>query len=265
MAQLARYALTSLVGTNKAGLLIPDEAGYRTVVVGALNMYNESGEFYTADKTKALFDGSSDFKRRIERGALRGEVDHPDILPGQTEDEFLNRLFTIDPKNTCCHFRSIWLEPGLGQGGCIPVLADVKPSGVHERMLENQFGNPNENVCFSVRGFTEDTMIRGRVERSLRMIVTYDYVNEPGIPIAEKWQAPGLEKRRPGINIHHTSGERRDRIFVPETFRELASKRNEYAMECLKMSTEAIANFGWEAPKNTFVTMSNWIPPKKCR
>jgi hypothetical protein len=48
-------------------------------------------------------------------------------------------------------------------------------------------------VCFSVRSLTDDKIEGGRLVKHIRTIVTWDYVNEPGIDIARKWNSPSLE------------------------------------------------------------------------
>ena len=55
------------------------------------------------------------------------------------------------------------------------------------------FKNPKENVCFSIRSFTDNSYSHGRVNKVLKNIITFDYVNEPGIHIAEKYKSPSLE------------------------------------------------------------------------
>ena len=60
-------------------------------------------------------------------------------------------------------------------------------------MLEKQLANGRENVCFSLRAFTMDRVIRGKRHRRIVEPITFDYVNRPGIPIAEKWKSPALE------------------------------------------------------------------------
>ncbi len=60
-------------------------------------------------------------------------------------------------------------------------------------MLERSLKNKSENVCFSIRSFTDDYNDRGITKRILRTIVTWDMVNEPGLSVAEKFQSPALE------------------------------------------------------------------------
>lgn len=202
------FTCTSLAGINKKGILRPDEDGYYTQPIGGLNIFNSAGHFYTAEKAALnLFNGSSSFMRRVQRGALRGEVDHPEQVyidkeTGKrvelTDDEYTVRMMTIDPRNVCVHFAAIGLdfENYKGPNGepQIAIIGKFRPSGDKAAFLEKQLLNPHENVCFSIRAFTMDRYERGQRKRCLADIVTFDYVNEPGIAIAEKYKSMSLEK-----------------------------------------------------------------------
>lgn len=197
MSNSIRFACTSLAGVNKAGLLKKDDKGYYEVVVGALNVFNSAGQFYVYEQAKELFQSSSQLMRRVQRGALRGEYGHPKMLPGMTGDQFANRVLSIYEENVCCHFRSIDLDFDRvkDENGkpVIAIIAWVTPSGPNGPALQKSLDNPEENVCFSIRSFTDDYREGGLYKRVLRTIVTWDYVNEPGIAVAEKFKAPSLE------------------------------------------------------------------------
>lgn len=75
----------------------------------------------------------------------------------------------------------------------IAIRAKLRPSGAKGDFLQQQLDNPKENVCFSIRSFTENTYRGGRTNKVIKTIVTFDYVNEPGIHIAEKYKSPSLE------------------------------------------------------------------------
>lgn len=192
-----RFACTSLAGVNKAGTLKKDEQGYYEVVVGALDFYNSAGQLYVYEKAKDLFTSSSQLMRRVQRGALRGEYGHPKMLPGMSKEQFANRIMSIYEENICCHFRDITIDFNRVKDAngkpVIAIIAWVKPSGPHAKALQDSLDNPNENVCFSIRAFTDDYRERGITKRVLKTIVTWDYVNEPGISIAEKFKSPSLE------------------------------------------------------------------------
>lgn len=192
------FTCTSLAGTNKTGILTPDANGYYSQPIGALRVFNSAGHFYTDDQQAlSLFKESSGFMRRVARGAIRAEVDHPDWVKGMSEAEYEARMYYIDPKNTCAHFAKITLDfnnfKDTNGQPLVAIIGYFTPSGVHGAMLEKQLKNGLENVCFSIRAFTLDRQI-GRVRhRTLAEIVTFDYVNEPGIHIAEKYRSLTLE------------------------------------------------------------------------
>lgn len=197
MANAVKFVCTSLAGTNKVGNLKKDKDGYYEMVVGALNVYNSIGQFYVYEQAKALFQESSQLMRRVKRGALRGEYGHPKMLPGMSNDQFANRVMSIYEENTCCHHKEITLDFDRvkDENGkpIIAIISKVCPSGPQGAALERSLQNPSENVCFSIRSFTDDYREGGIVKRVLKTIVTWDLVNEPGLAIAEKFKAPALE------------------------------------------------------------------------
>lgn len=198
MQQRAAYACTALVGTNKAGKLKPDAKGYYTLVLGALDVFNSNGAFYPLQTAKHVFESSSSLMRRIENGNCRGECGHPKPLPGMTTRDFLQRVMTIEETNVCCHFRSVRLETQSVKDKSgrpvVAVIGEVKPSGPRGEFLKEALENEDENVCFSVRSLTNDHMSStGVLQKNIKTIVTWDWVNEPGISVATKYSSPALE------------------------------------------------------------------------
>lgn len=192
-----RFGCTSLAGTSKVGNLKQDDNGYWECVVGALNVFNSAGQFYVYEQAKELFQESSQLMRRVSRGALRGEMGHPKPLPGMTNDQFANRVMSIYEENTCCHHKELTLDFDRvkDENGkpVIAIISKVCPSGPNGPALEKSLKNKDENVCFSIRAFTDDYREGGITKRVLKTIVTFDYVTEPGISVAEKFKAPALE------------------------------------------------------------------------
>lgn len=197
MNNTIRFACTRLTGTNKVGELKQNEKGYWPMVVGALNMFNSAGMYYRYDAAREFFEGSSELMRRVNRGALRGEYGHPRKEIGMTAQQYFARLLQIHEDKTCCHHAALTLdfENFKDEQGrpIIAILSEVAPSGMQAHVLERQLKNPHENVCFSVRSFTEDILEGGVINRYIRKLVTFDYVNEPGMSVAEKYLSPGLE------------------------------------------------------------------------
>lgn len=197
MSQRATFSCTALMGTNKAGLLKPDENGYYTVVLGALDTYNSAGDFYPFESAKELFKESSSLMRRIKNGACRAEYGHPKKVPGMTDREFLSRILTIHEDKVCCHIKEVTIDSNSVKGAdgkpVLAIIGKIKPSGPYGQVLKEQLENKDENVCFSIRSLTRD-VFDGRVNRkNLMQVICWDYVNEPGIAVANKYQSPSLE------------------------------------------------------------------------
>jgi len=177
-----------------------DDKGYSLVTLGALNIVNSAGEYYTAKDVKDMFtNDNSTLMRRIKNGALRGEVGHPKFVPGMSKTQFFNRNIKIDEENVCVHIRDLILEETdrpselPGEGNIILVKGWIIPSGPKGAFLEKALDNPEENVAFSVRCFTKNTFKDGVVYKKIVQLITYDYVNEPGISDATKFKTLGIE------------------------------------------------------------------------
>lgn len=191
------YQATVMNGVNKVGNLQKDANGYTEIVLGALNAYNSQGWYYSYEHAKALFEGSSELMRRIKSGRLRGETGHPRYQAGMTQLQWFQRVNDLYEPNLCVHLDEVSLSfdgHKDEQGNpIILIMGKAKPSGANSMWLEKQFENPKEDVCFSIRSFTEDQIIAGRKTKMLKKIVTWDTVNEPGISSACKYNTPSLE------------------------------------------------------------------------
>lgn len=238
------FTCTRLFGTNKVGDLKKNERGYYTMVIGALNMFNSAGMYYRADAAKQFFEESSSFMRRVKRGALRGEYGHPRREAGMSMQAYYARLLSIHEDKVCCHFASVNLDfenykDDQGRP-IVAIIAEVCPNGPLGHVLEKQLANPQENVCFSIRSFTDDKMERGVINRYIKTIVTFDYVNEPGMAAAEKYNSPALE----GLE---------DTVFTRGQIEAGAIQIMETAgigNESVQLNAhELMASLGWEIPR----------------
>lgn len=191
------YQCTAYNGVNKVGNLKKDASGYFEIVLGALNAYNAAGWYYSYEHAKALFENSAELMRRISTARLRGETGHPRFQPGMTQLQWFSRVNDIYEPNCCVHIKKVWLdfEGHKDENGqpIILIMGLVKASGANSLWLEKQFENPDEDVCFSIRSFTEDKILAGRKTKMLKKIVTWDTVNEPGMSDACKYKTPSLE------------------------------------------------------------------------
>lgn len=179
-----------------------DPNGYYRVILGALNAYNSSGDFYLADGIKDLIENdSSILSRRLKKGYLNGEMGHPNWVPGMTHDQFISRNLRIEMSNISHHIRELILTPtnknaGLpGKDNIIKIEAWVKPSGEKGSFLQQAIDNPEQNTAFSIRCLTCDQMINGVKIKKLATIITWDWVVEPGISTANTWDAISIESK----------------------------------------------------------------------
>ena len=178
--------------SNKIGKITPDTNGYYPLQIGAMNVYNAAREYYIYQgAAEKLFNESSSFMRRVSNGCLKSEVGHPRYIPGMSEKDYIRRMIDIDEKNVCAHIKEVRLD--FSNKNYIGIIGLVKPAGPKADALAGALENPDENVCFSVRGVTDDYIERGQTYRILRNIITWDWVNEPGIAPSTKWSSPALE------------------------------------------------------------------------
>jgi hypothetical protein len=198
-----------LRGTNKEGLLKPDENGYYTVVLGGFNIRNEMGNYYPFNKyLEEIFKSSSTFMRKIEKGQLRGECDHPAPWKGMSEREWFTRLRKIETSRVSHHIRKVTLDFNnyRSQHGetMVAVLGEVKPAGGElGDKLRASLENPDEDTAFSIRTLTLDQpMVTGAWRKDVYECVTWDWVEEPGIR-----NAPSITRqawsRLTRISSHH--------------------------------------------------------------
>lgn len=244
------FSCTSLQGTSKAGILPKDENGYRTMAIGGLKVYNSSGIFYTAEGAKELFEESSQLQRRIKRGCLRGEMGHPKQDNYKSMDSYMQRILSIEETNVCAHFAEIWLDFDSytgPDGPIVSIMAKVTPSGPKADALERAFSNPKENVCFSIRALSKDNYYGGKTIRTLKNVVTFDYVNEPGISIAEKYKSPALEQYS-------------EMLLTEQHFdRMLSNTTAQVALESNLLTRDGLfKSFGWEAIEKQKPAYMSW-------
>ena len=247
MQQDVRFTCTALSQPNKQGILPKDEFGYRTMPIGALNAFNSVGDYYPYEAARNLFEKSSSFMRRVQSRCLKSEEGHPKPLPGQSEDSFIQRVMSIDEARVCAHIAEIYLDfNSLKDSSGRPIVAimgKIKPAGAFGPPLEESFNNPREDVCFSVRAFTDNKRVAGIVQRNLIEIVTFDRVTEPGINTSRKFMSPALEAYS-------------EAVFSKEAIdRSISSKPSGISMESATLSPDELyRSLGWET--------SNFEPPK---
>lgn len=176
-----------------------DDDGYYTIILGALNIHNSSGEFYEYTKeVKELFEGSSPLMRRINSGYLKSELGHPKPTPGMTTRDYISRICRLEEKAICGHIKEVTVTESsrTDNGSNVPIMivtGKVKPMGPYADTLDRDLSNPDSNTAFSIRSLTKNRVAGGITIKTIKTIVTWDFVNEPGISIANKANSIGLE------------------------------------------------------------------------
>lgn len=228
-----------LIHSDKQNRLNKDDKGYYEITLGAFNSYNSAGQYYPLiSSVKSMFEPGGALRRRLDNGQCRGELDHPAPQPGQSKTDFLRRVMTIKPDRISHHISSVRLEPAKDAQGrdVVLTIGRVKPAGPYAASLEAALENPEENVAFSIRSLTRDAMANGRWEKSVTNIVTWDYVNEPGIALANKYQTPSLE------------GLKEVDDFTKEDFISARDSALAVGMEDSgSMLTQVLTDMGWES------------------
>ena len=195
MAQLT-FNNTALMGTNKVGDLKCDENGYYYVCLGALEYPNSYGATYDLNPGKELLSSTSPFMRQIKKGQLWGEYGHPE-KDGLTNEQYLQRIYTVREKYQSHHIREVIIDENatdVNGRKFIAIYGWVKPSGPYAQYLEKQLKDKDQCVSFSIRSLTNDKMVGGKLTKALVTIITWDYVGEPGLDVATKWNSPALEE-----------------------------------------------------------------------
>lgn len=199
MSNIVMFGSTVLKDMNKKGVCTPDEDGYYTINVGALNCFNSKGERYVLEGSKKLFEDSGPLMRRLDNGCLIAELGHPKRLPGMTDREFFVRQLQLFEDRECGHFKEIWLDYDAAKSmvgtdnDTVIIVAKIKPSGPFGKVLEDSITNPNKNTAFSIRSVTNRARVNGVIQKTLVNIRTFDLVNDPGIRTSTKWNSMATE------------------------------------------------------------------------
>ena len=192
------YQNSIISGSTKIGSIKADANGYREMVLGAMNVKNSGGAYYPLEPVKNLLLSNSTLMRRVKDRALRSEYGHPrrgDMSPVM----FLARVMDIHEQSTCNHILRIELDEERvvdkeTDQKIAAIIGWILPSGPYGDALQKQFENPEENVCYSIRSITNDSVNgQGQLVKAIKEIITWDYVNEPGIQYAKKSYSPALE------------------------------------------------------------------------
>ncbi|UQT03077.1 prohead core protein protease [Serratia phage vB_SmaS-Totoro] len=190
------FEVTALKGVNKVGNIKRLDNNYIEVILGALEFPNSIGAVYDMDRAMRFFEPGSIFQRRIVQGFLRGELGHPKEYNCRDYRQYVERIHTIDEGNWAIHIRKVTIVPGyrLPDGQIVTaIIGEVTPTGPNAAVVERILQNPDENLAFSIRSMATDRIVGGKRRKYLDNVITFDVVNEPGISVATKYNAPSCE------------------------------------------------------------------------
>lgn len=171
-----------------------DAQGWYKVNLGAINAFNEHGAFYLQDGVRELlYNPESRLAQKLENGYLIGEMEHPKIPPTLSKEEAFMFVSYPNRDRQSHHIKSIEIvdtgvAPGKGFSGTILQLVGwVKPSGPFGKFLQESLDDPEINTAFSIRSLTKNGRVGATEVRKIQSIITFDWVTEPGIRTANKF------------------------------------------------------------------------------
>jgi len=193
-------SITKIKTTAGNVKLKPDSDGYYEVVLGAFNVPNSQGVVYLGKPAMDILNNpDSVINKRLSTGRLRSEADHPEVTADMTNGMIVTRQLDISNKCVCGFIKEINIietdkSAGIpGIGNIVIIKGKIKPSGAFGDALKASLDNPEEDTCFSVRSFAKELFIGSTKCRRNTEIVTYDWVNAPGIKYASKLHKLAIE------------------------------------------------------------------------
>ncbi len=193
---MSKLIFSSTTGNivKASGGLKSDEDGYYKIRLGAIGVPNSSGILYEiTDSVRNLFNSNSPLMQRLLKGYLRSEQGHPKKLPGMTDADYVRRILKIEETLICGHIKQIDVEEGLDGPGTVTIIGHVRPAGPYAKSLQDEFENSHSNTAFSIRSLVDQRIENGVIIRTIKTIVTWDFVDRPGIDTANKANSVGLE------------------------------------------------------------------------
>lgn len=206
MSEYVSFGNVILAQSGKRGILRPmDATGYYNLEAGGFNIPNRGGITYKAnDYIYECMGPDSDLSRRVARGEVYMELDHPpqyyleningQIVRTRITDlmEWILRLRTIVMDRVCAHIRKIHWNCTGGKDAPIYNQVETIPFGPFKDMFQMSLDTPDINTSISVRTVTKRQKAGDRT-RLVDYFTGYDYVPEPGMDRANKHMSAGLE------------------------------------------------------------------------
>lgn len=195
--QVSSYSNIALAGSGKKGVLKDVGNGYKEIILGAFGAFGNGGWLYDTASAMRYIENDQEFLRMMQAGRIRGEWGHPVRPAGMNDQDWFVRICTIVEANMCCHIRRIRpsLETVTDERGrkVIAIIGEVKASGKEASAFADMLNNPDEDVNFSIRCFAKKNF--GNMTKHMTKIITWDFVFDPGVPVASKYNTPSMESK----------------------------------------------------------------------
>ncbi|UVD32199.1 hypothetical protein [Vibrio phage phiKT1028] len=214
MSNKFTYGNIELAMSENKGIIKPNASGYYRIAGGGFNMPNRMGITYRMNQylLECLEEGErvgsgSDLRRRLDRGEVYMEMNHPvqwfyekidgKVVRTQITDvmTWINRLKTIDMDRMCAAISEI--TPDFSKfdrrtmGGPVTFEIDTKPFGPFGHLFKENLDTPEMGTAVSIRTVTTPQQF-GATSRNVEYWTGLDWVPEPGFAEATKYRT-GLE------------------------------------------------------------------------
>lgn len=210
MSNVFTYGNIELAKAANKGIITPDADGYYRIAGGGFNTPNRLGITYKMNQylLECLEEGpnpgqGSDLRRRLDRGEVYMEMNHPvqwfyekidgKIVRTQITDVmmWINRLKTIDMDRVCAAVSDIVADFSQFNRSTLtgPVLFDIltKPFGPFGQYFQENLDTPKMGTAVSIRTVTSPQQFGDRT-RNVEYWTGLDWVPEPGFAEATKYR-----------------------------------------------------------------------------
>ena len=183
----------TLINNGKARLKRDSDGYYKDVPLAVLGATTDNKSYYDVPTfVQQITSPQSFIKKLMKRRQLYGEFGHPNLTGLKTNEEIFARLLEIREDRWSHHYKSIGTGPMLESGGRL-ILGDLKPFGKFADVCESSLNTPTINTGMSLRSITSEKQIEDISFRTMKKLVTFDFVGAGGSPEASKEFSPGLE------------------------------------------------------------------------
>lgn len=189
------FGISPQIGANRCKELQTKEfegVTYYLVVLTVLELANHrQGLPYAKEYAEKIVENSPSFRRRMDRGLVSGEWGHPKFTPGMSKDQFINRCGQLHEQNEAFHVLQAFIDDMQDEkGDTYPAIWGwITPSGPKSDAMKAKLDNPNQNVCFSLRGTSLPRYVDGVLKKCMTSLWGWDVVGEPGIDGSWKFNA----------------------------------------------------------------------------